>query len=302
MIESLLDYPPEPVSDAGEALADSGKLRYDDLIQDGRIRLESAWLPTGRLLWGNPEVARVLKSMGAGVTNVFSRVAMQASETRLEPRARLRTRVSFLFEHTLDASGAVDRLLFSTWLSGFARGNDGVEYPAARAYGQRVFTRLSAPPGQHLVTSLPGFGDTGVPAHRATWEPATGLLTLPAGAEWLEPKPRLEPARVVFGLSHTDLNQHVNFLMYHRAIERAALARFVDLGVGARLVSREVVFGYRKPSFAGDVVRVALQAFRRGEAVGVVAALVDDDGGAEERATFRDFGSPRNVAQMLLRK
>jgi hypothetical protein len=299
--EGHLEYPREPESSVAEVGGDAGSLRYDDVVQDGRLRLESAWRPTGRVLWGHPEVAKILKSMGRGVTNVLSRVTMQASEHPLEPRAAVRTTVRYRFEHTVDAEGTPDRILFSTWLDAFARGKDGHEHPAARAYGQRVFTQLHAAPGQHLVTHLAGFGESGIPEHRAVWEPATALLALPRGAEALDPAPRLDPGRVVFGLSHTDLNQHVNFLMYQRAVEQAALARFLELGLGARLLSREVSFGYRKPSFAGDVVRVAVQAFRLRGTLGVIAAVVDDDSGPAERASFRDFGSPRNVAQMLFR-
>ena len=117
----------------------------------------------------------------------------------------------------------------------------------------------------------------------------------------VDPAPRLDPVPVVFGLTHTDLNQHVNFLMYHRAIEQAALGRSVELGQGSRLASREVSLGYRKPSFAGEKVLIAVQAFRISGVFGVLAAVVDDDGGPAERRTFRDFGSPRVVAQMLLR-
>ena len=300
MIPSLLAYPPDPNPDSG-APSDSGSLRYDDVIQDGRLRLESAWRSTGKLLWRDPDAARVFGSMTAGVTNVLSRVTLQASEAVLEPRAKLRTKVSYRFEHTASESGAVERILFSTWVEVHGRGPDGEYLPAARAYGQRVFTRLDAPPGQHLVKHLSAFGDDGFPPARVTWEPATALLTLPPGAVPVDRAPRLDPVPVVFGLTHTDLNQHVNFLMYHRAIEQAALGRSVELGEGSRLASREVSLGYRKPSFAGEKVRIALQAFRLSGAFGVLSAVVDDDGGSAEREAFRDFGSPRVVAQMLLR-
>lgn len=299
MIDSVLAYPEEPSDDA--VAEDASSLRYDDLIQDGRLRLESAWRPTGRSLWSFPDVARVLRTMESGVTNVLSRVSLQATDAPLVPRAPAKTRVRYRFAHTLNDAGAVDRLLFSTWLTATALGRDGKEQLAARAYGQRVFTRLHAPPGKHLVTSLSGFGESGIPEHRGTWEPASALLELPEHAEPLDPGPRLDPGRVVFGLSHTDMNQHVNFLMYHRAVEQAALARFVDLGMSAAVVSRESELGYRKPSFAGDVVRIALRAFRVETALGVVAAVVADDGGPSERASFRDFGSPRVVARMILR-
>jgi len=300
MIDALLPFPAAPTASDVEPV-DSGSLRYDDVIQDGRLRLESAWRPTGKLLWRDPDAARVFAAMKGGITNVLSRVTMQASEARLEPRARLRTRVSYRFEHTVNDAGAVDHILFSTWVEVLAEGRGVGFVPAARAHGQRVFTRLDAPPGRHLVTRLDAFGSAGFPPAQVKWEPATALLEPPAGATFLDAAPRLDPVPVVFGLTHTDLNQHVNFLMYHRAVEQAALSRSVELGHGARIASREVSLGYRKPSFAGDAVRVAVQAFRLAGAFGVLAAVVTDDGGDPERPRFSDFGSPRVVAQMLLR-
>lgn len=300
MISSLLAFPEDP-NRSSEAPSDAGSLRYDDIIQDGRLRLESAWRPTGKLLWRDPDAARVFGSMTHGITNVLSRVILQANEAALEPRAKLRTKVSYRFEHTASESGAVERILFSTWVEIHGRARDGEFVTAARAYGQRVFTRLDAPPGQHLVKHMPVFGEHGHPPARVEWEPATVLLGVPAGAALIDRAPRLDPVPVIFGLTHTDLNQHVNFLMYHRAIEQAALGRSVELGQGSRLASREVSLGYRKPSFAGEKVRVAVQAFRLSGVFGVLAAVVDDDGGPAERASFRDFGSPRVVAQMLLR-
>jgi hypothetical protein len=301
MIDALLPYPAEPDSESDVVIEDTSTLRYDDVIQDGRLRLESAWRPTGRALWTNPEVARVLGSMGEGTSNVLSSATMQASELALRPRAKMTVRLRYRFEHTVNADGKVDRLLFSTWLVALAESKDGELRPAARAYGQRVFTRTHAAKGQHLLTHLSGFGESGVPEHRTKWEPASKLLTLPEGAVVLDARPRLVPGNVVFGLSHTDLNQHVNFLMYHREVERAALTRFTELGLGSRFLSREVTFGYRKPSFAGEVVRVAVQAFRLKNAVGVLAAVVPEDSGPAERESFQDFGSPRNVSRMVLR-
>src|SRR6185295_6828794 len=91
MITTLLDYPVEPEdSDTAE---DTAVLRYDDLVQDGRLRLESAWRPTGRALWSVPGVAKILRTMGPGVTNVLSRVALQATNAVLAPRGRVTTRV-----------------------------------------------------------------------------------------------------------------------------------------------------------------------------------------------------------------
>jgi acyl-CoA thioesterase FadM len=116
----------------------------------------------------------------------------------------------------------------------------------------------------------------------------------------LDPVPRLDPGRVVFGLSHTDGNQHVNFLVYPRFIEEAALGRFVDLGVGAKIAARYVEIRYRKPSFAGDSLRIVLQAFRKDGSFGVIAAAIDDDGGPPERP-WAEFPPPRAIARVAFK-
>src|SRR5204863_9437351 len=113
MIDALLEHP-AALEPADEELAiEASALRYDDVIQDGRLRLDAAWRPTGRLLWRNPDVARVFGSMGDGITNVLSRVALSAGEHVLEPRSPLETHVAHRFEHTVGERGAVDRILLS---------------------------------------------------------------------------------------------------------------------------------------------------------------------------------------------
>ena len=167
-----------------------------------------------------------------------------------------------------------------------------------RSYGQRVFTRIGEAPAERPITRLDGLGD-GIPPHRAEWAPVLSLLELPPGAEPLDARPRLDPGRVLFGLSHTDGNQHVNFLAYPKFVEQAALGRFVDRGLGARLLARRVELGYRKPAFAGDVLRIAVQSFRSGDVLGIVAAFVETN--APDEGAWPDFGPIRCVARMILR-
>lgn len=302
MTSTFIEYPEAPTGPEFDAGSHEAFLRYDDVVQDGRLRLEAAWRSTGRALRQKPEVACILDGLPRDVTTVMSRSVMEATDARLVVRTKVRTETRYRFEHTRNAAGEVDRLLFSTWLVVHAGIKGGGEAVAGRAHGQRVFTRHGAPPGKHLVPHLPVFGETGHAPHVATWEPATSLLEVPAGAEPLEAEPALDPGRIVFGLSHTDLNQHVNFLMYHRAAEAAALGRFADLGLGARWGARQVAVGYRKPSFSGDVVRFALRAFRLGDALGVIGALVEPTDGPPSRRTFRDFGAARVCVRMLFER
>lgn len=298
---TILDYPREPELPDNDGGEETAALRYDDVMQDGRLRLDAVWRPVGRLIWSRPEPSRVLAKLEEGVGTVLARAVFEATEVRVAPRAPVRTRAWFRFEHTLGDDGQVDRIQFNTWIRSTVLGEESPEPMLARAYGQRVFTRLGAPPGSRAVTRLDGLGTDGVPHHRGEWFPAKSLLELPSGAALLDPVPRLDPGRVVFGLSHTDGNQHVNFLVYPRFIEEAALGRFVDLGIGAKVAARWVEMRYRKPTFAGDSLRIALQAFRFRDALGMLAAAVEDDGGPPERP-WSDFPPPRAIARVLFRR
>lgn len=300
MIDPALDYPEEPPEGAGAAPAELGTLRYDDVVQDGRLRAEAIWRSTGKLLWSHPEAASILRSMRPDESTVLTRTVSEAGELRVSPRERVALTVQTRFELAEGPAEGQERIVFSSWLRA-SREGAAAEPPLARAYGQRVFARPHAPRGEHLVQRLAGFGPTGVPDRRSRWEPPDAVLALPAGAVPLEPGLRPEPRRITFALTHTDLNQHVNFLVYHRLFEEAAVARLAELGLGARGLVRHVALGYRRPSHAGDRVSVALQAFRLGGAPGVVAALVDDAGGDEPRALPERLARPRVVARLLLR-
>jgi hypothetical protein len=130
---------------------------------------------------------------------------------------------------------------------------------------------------------------------------ATDLMRLPAGAEHLDPAPRAHDAPTVFGLCHSDGNQHVNFLAYPRMVEEAALRRFVELGLGARRLARRAEVSYRKPSFAGEALRIVMQTFRTPGELGVVALFVPDEGasGAVVGSGFAPELRPHCVVRLV---
>jgi hypothetical protein len=85
--------------------------------------------------------------------------------------------------------------------------------------------------------------------------------------------------------------------VYLRVLEEAALRRIVALGFGSTLLGRAVDIVYRKPSFAGEALRVAQQAFEQDGRFGVVAMLVEEDDAASEDSLLR--ARPRVVARMI---
>ncbi|MEZ4225647.1 MAG: hypothetical protein R3B13_32145 [Polyangiaceae bacterium] len=274
--------PPPDVPDNQRAVGET-PLRFEDLAQDGRLRLEGVWPPIGPILWGKMDIAASLARLGrSGVRAVLTYVALEGTDEPLSVRNRIRTEVRYRLGHTVDASGAVNRLTFDTWLTlSGPRGepnapglpSDGPEVIAARAYGQHVLTKPAAPPGQHRVLALDDEALPAVPPHQSQWVAPFGLLELPVGATALTPSPVLERQPVVFGLSHTDGNQHVNFLAYPRLAEEAALRRFDALGKSARVLARRSEVGYRKPCFAGQRAWLALRPFELEGRLGAVVSF-----------------------------
>ncbi len=126
-----------------------------------------------------------------------------------------------------------------------------------------------------------------VPDARGDWRPPEALLALPEGAVALDEAEVADESAAMFGLDHTDSNQHVNSLVYPRLFIEAALRRFHAHGRGrpAR-AARAMEIAYRKPCFAGDRARVSARAFAMGDRLGVVAAL-HAEGDARPRCAAR---------------
>src|SRR4030095_17006131 len=122
--------------------------------------------------------------------------------------------------------------------------------------------------GQHRVVRLEGTDLPELPETEVEFFDPRSLLALPVGSAPLGPAPIIDGAPVVFGLVHTDGNQHVNFLVYPRLVEDALLRRLPELGFDAKKLGRSVEVGYKRPCFAGDHMMLLMQTFRRGEAVG----------------------------------
>jgi hypothetical protein len=143
-----------------------------------------------------------------------------------------------------------------------------------------VFTRPFADPNDRRVVALDGVsGVAPVPGPASTWRIPARVIDPPDGAKRLDHE--LRPAGiVVFGLTHTDSNQHVNSLVYPQLFEQLALTRLRELGRPAQLLATDVEIAYRKPCFAGDAMQVTIQAFeheQRLSAVGAFVAIGGDD-------------------------
>jgi hypothetical protein len=152
---------------------------------------------------------------------------------------------------------------------------EGAGEPIAvgRVFAEHVMTRLFAPPSERKVLVMPS-GE--VPAVRWSWRPAEAVWSLPPDARALDEAPRPDDADVIFGLTHTDSNQHVNSLVYPRLFQEAALRRFAAHGRNTAILAKRLEISYRKPCFAGERARIVLRAFADGDELGAVGAFVSD--------------------------
>jgi hypothetical protein len=111
-------------------------------------------------------------------------------------------------------------------------------------------------------------------------------MELPAGAVALDEDYFPDATQTCFGLEHSDSNQHVNSLVYPRMFAEAALRRLAELGRSREVLIRALDIAFRKPSFAGDVVRIHLRMFTFGDRVGA-AGYLSADGEARPRVCAR---------------
>lgn len=276
---------PEPTSDR-QATADI-PTRYEDIAQDGRVKLAALPHGLGQVCWmkllRRHPIAWIARS--EGIVPILSRLVVEGGDGPVSVRRALEGRGCYRLAHTVDAAGEVDRIILELWVDVHGRAgrthgpppdNAGERLRVGRVYAEHVFTRPFAPAAERKVRSLPASEDLPeVPEHRHEWMQAPELLALPTGATALDAGPEIDGRETVFGLTHTDSNQHVNSLEFPRLFEEAALRRLAGLGrrPGAQLV-RWVDLRYRKPCFAGDSVQVSLQAFELDGRLGAAASLV----------------------------
>ncbi len=305
---SFAEFPTLPSVPEAQIGRGKSALRFEDVAQDGRVRIEGVWPPIGPILWGKMDVARSLMRLGQqGIRAILTYVLIEGGSDPVSVRNACEHSVRWQLGHCRDARGEVSRLLFDTWLTSTApRGvldnpavpSDGETVLVARAYGQHVLTKPAAAPGQHRVLRLDGTDFPAQPETELRWRDPRGILALPPGSVALEPTPRADSTPIVFGLCHTDGNQHVNFLSYPRLAEEAAIRRLHGLGLGARHLARRAEIGYRKPCFVGDRVCIVLQAFRLADEIGVAGAFFAAEEVPAEVGSFSELPAPRAVVRL----
>lgn len=282
-IESMQNWiaaPPAPRADGATARV---HLRYEDVCQDGRLLLEVLPNALGSAVWGaqlaKDSVAKTC--MEQGVIPILTRFVIEGTPGPFGVMTPLGVTGRFALARS------DDRVYLNMWadLTGpIARtyppqpDDAGTIAPAGRIFGEHVFTRLFAPPGERRVKKLdvPGVPDP-LPEYAA--RSFASMLEIPEGVRALD---ELSPddSPITFGLVHTDSNHHVNSLVYIRLFEEVALRRFAKLGKNEPMLARRIEIAYRKPCFAGDRVRVHVRAALVEGRLGALAILTNEGGDA----------------------
>jgi hypothetical protein len=253
-------------ADRGTEASGPIPVRYDDVVQDGRVLPHALPHALGAVAW--PTVARdpqAQRLAADGVVPILVRMRVEATEARISPMEPLRGAGRWWSWTVRSPDGAVDRIVLSMRVEVLAD-----QALVGTIVADHVFTRPFAPPGHRRVTDLAGR----VPELEGTLPRFEAV-----GADVAHAVP---DALVAFGLVHTDSNQHVNSLVYPRLFEDAAVRDRPD-----RPLTRWFEAAWRKPFFAGDTGRIRRWTTPDG---GLAGAFVDADGA--ERCRIATGGAP----------
>lgn len=273
-----------------ERVFDTVRPRYGDVSQTGRFRLESIPPLCIERVW--PVVLERHPSseeaIALGQVPILTRLVIEASDGSFSVVEDATMRGGYALAHGVrHDTGELDRIYLNMW--GELAAHTGHAYsptrggPVARAgrvFAEHVFTRLFAPPAERKVTKLEGVrGLPTVPEKRYDAAPPRALREAPSDAT--RALAAWDSAPSVFGLDHTDSNQHVNSLVYPRMFVESALRvarreRFEMLAAG-NAEPTAIELGFRRPSFAGDGVRFHVELHACPDRVVATGALYAED-------------------------
>jgi hypothetical protein len=261
--------------------------RFEDIAQDGRLMI-GALLPGLGVAGWRPMMKQgfAQRLMGTGMVPILTRLVIEGGGGPFSVNGAMKLCGTYGFSHVLDAGGEVDRIQLGMWLEaslpigvtyGAPPDNAGELTVAGRVYAEHTVTRPFAAKEDRRVRRIEVEGLDPVPGPAVAGVAVASNATIPEGATLLDKELSFDPAPIVFGLAHTDSNQHVNSLVYLRIFEEALLRRMASHGKRGALLLRNVQIGYRKPCFAGEEVRDALQAFERQGRLGAIGIVVPGD-------------------------
>ena len=284
MLGAMFSAPPMPTFAPKQSVVTSSYLRYEDVAQDGRMMPIA--IPAAMAgLWRDVLVDHVgaKNALKTGVLPILTRLTLATSGNAIRVDRPVESHCGFELAHDRDGD-AVSRLFMNVWANVSGTGGKLSRHTqagdltlAGTLFGEHTYTRLLGPPDQRRVTRFEIEGLPEVPEARHHAQAPTTAGEAPTGATWLD-ELAPDPTEYCFTLDHTDSNQHVNSLTYIRIFLDAVHRRFAATGKSGKLRTRAVDIAYRKPSFAGDRVRISLRLWQLGEDLGAAGVISGDDG------------------------
>jgi acyl-CoA thioesterase FadM len=281
--------------------------RYEDLSQNGHVKLTALPTAVGRAcfaeLWQKHPLAGITRE---GVVPILSRLAIEIEPVAAKLLGMLEGRGILRFAHERDANDSVRAIFLNTEASIWAtprRSRGGEAGPkqvrVGRVFGDHVFTRLHAPKSERKVLSFNVPGYPALPARRYERPTLEQTVRPNAKAQALESAWSPDVVPWVFGLTHTDCNQHVNSLVYIRLFEDAALRRLAQLGRNTEVLARSVEINYRKPCFAGEQLACMMQTYATRDGDLVVGYIAEPGASIESArcAVRMQFFDPTGIEQ-----
>lgn len=260
----LPEMPARPVVTGRESV------RYEDITQDGRLRLLGMPHTLG-LLWRDLMSAGPYRDLAReGTLAILTHLELRGGEGPIAVKNPLEVRACHRMAHTVDEQGAVDRILLDMWAEldaprarthGPQPDGAGETIRAGSLFARHVFSRPFAPPAQRKVRRLQHPDLPEVPEHVERWSPPQAATVWPDAADAFGDAAGEASRSIAFSLDHTDSNQHVNSLVYPRMFEDAAHAHLADVGGDPAPMMRALSIGFRKPCFAGERHALRLSAF-----------------------------------------
>jgi hypothetical protein len=256
--------------------------RYEDLTQDGHVKLTALPTALGRAcfaeLWPQHPLAGLARE---GVHPILSRLAIEVEPASARLLGALEGRGLLRLAHERDADESVRAIFLNAEASVWATVRRGHSDETARqvrvgrVFGDHVFTRPHADRASRKVLAFDVPGYPALPTQRYARPKFDQTVRIAPKARALETDFSPDIAPWVFGLTHTDRNQHVNSLVYIRLFEDSALRRLGSLGRNTAVLARSVEINYRKPCFAGEQLCCMLQAYVTRDGDGVVGYIAE---------------------------
>jgi hypothetical protein len=271
--------PPMPTFSPGESTEFTSYLRYEDVTQDGRL-IPIAAPASLAGLWRDVLVKHAghRATIAQGIIPILTRLTLTSLEQPIRVDHPVTSTLGFQLAHDKEGD-QVSRLFMNIWseirgTSGRLGRNPtaGEQAVCGSVFAEHTYTRLLAPPDQRKVTRLGVEGMPEVPPVQYAAPAPASAQELPDGATWLD-ELAPDPADYVFTLDQTDSNQHVNSLVYIRIFHDAINRRLAAAGKSLKARSRAVDIAYRKPSFAGDRVRILLRLFEHAGGLGAAGRV-----------------------------